>query len=106
MGAVRLTGSNFNAEVIQSDKPVLVEFWAEWCSSCRMLEETIIEAAAAYEGKVKVGIVDIDKDLNLAKRYGVMSFPTLLLFSQGVPEEKSTGVATKSHIANLLDKYV
>lgn len=103
---IQLTASNFDAEVMKSDKPVLVDFWAEWCSPCRMLAPTVDTIASDYEGKVKVGKVNIDENSGLAEQFGIMSIPTLILFNNGKAVEKSVGLVSKTLLTNMLDKYV
>lgn len=103
---VKLDSSNFDAEVMKSEIPVLVDFWAEWCSPCRMLSPTVDTIASDYEGRVKVGKVNIDENSSIAEQYGIMSIPTLILFSGGKPAEKSVGLVSKTLLTNMLDKYV
>jgi len=81
---VEFTDQNFEAEVLKSDKPVLVDFWAEWCMPCRMLAPTIDKIAEAYLGKVKVGKVDTDSNREVAMKYGISAIPTVILFKGGV----------------------
>src|SRR5215217_6347005 len=80
---MELTDGNFEAEVLKSDKPVLVDFWAEWCMPCRMLAPTIEKIAKDYAGKVKVGKIDTDSNRDVSMRYGISAIPTVILFRNG-----------------------
>lgn len=87
MAEIIITEENFENEVLNSDKPVLVDFWAQWCGPCRMLGPIIEEIANDYEGKVKVGKVNVDEQPNLASKYGIASIPTVIVFKNGKPEK-------------------
>ena len=97
-----LTKENFAQEVLQSDKPVLVDFWATWCGPCRMLAPVIEEIANEYAGKVKVGKVNVDDERELALEYGVSSIPTVMVFQNGEVKETSVGYRPKEEIEQLL----
>ena len=101
MAIVELNAQNFDKEVLQSDKPVLVDFWAAWCGPCRMLAPTIDEIAAEQSG-VKVCKVNVDNEEELAVRFGIMSIPTLLVFRDGQPIDQSLGVVPKQTILDML----
>lgn len=102
MAEVILTKENFETEVLNSDIPVLVDFWATWCGPCMMLSPVIAELAEELEGKVKVGKVNVDEQNELAMQYRVASIPTLLLFKNGELVKTSVGFMPKSEIiANL-----
>ena len=88
----------FNKEVLESDKPVLVDLWADWCGPCKMLAPTVSEIADEYEGKVKVCKLDVDQAMDIAMSYGVASIPTLILFKDGEIVKKSVGVVSKEEI--------
>ncbi len=102
MAEVILTKENFETEVLKSDIPVLVDFWATWCGPCMMLSPVIAELAEELEGKVKVGKVNVDEQNELAMQYRVASIPTLLLFKNGELVKTSVGFMPKNEIiANL-----
>lgn len=96
-----LTDANFEEEVLKSDIPVLVDFWATWCGPCMMLAPTVEEIAKEYEGKVKVGKVNVDEAVELAKKYGIMSIPTLIIFKNGEISDKVIGFVPKEQIVKM-----
>lgn len=98
MAEIKLTAENFENEVLKADKPVLVDFWAEWCGPCKMLAPVITEIAEEYEGKVKVCKLNIDEEMPLAVQYGIASIPTVLLFENGEIVKKSIGFAPKENL--------
>ncbi|MBN2446142.1 MAG: thioredoxin [Phycisphaerae bacterium] len=100
---LHFTDDNFEAEVLQANTPVLVDFWAEWCGPCVMLAPTIDELADLYAGKVKVGKVDVDKAQQLAMQYGVQNIPTVVLFDKGEPVEKIVGARQKKDYQAAID---
>ena len=97
------TESNFEQEVLQSDTPVLVDFWAEWCMPCRMLAPTIDKLATDYTGKVKVGKVDTDANREIAMKYRIESIPTVILFKNGQPAQKFVGLRHERDFRQALD---
>jgi thioredoxin 1 len=101
-----LTDTNFKQEVLDSDKPVLVDFWAEWCQPCRMLTPTIEQLATEYEGKAKVGKVDTDSNRETSVKYGIQAIPTVLLFKGGQVQKKFVGLTSKDQFKNALDQLV
>ena len=101
-----LSENNFEEEVIKSDQPVLVDFWAEWCGPCKMLGPVIEEIADGYSGRAKVGKVNVDQNQALAGKYGIRSIPTLMVFKDGNVVEQVVGVQSKQKIEEILDKYL
>ena len=102
MAGIIITEQNFEQEVLQSDKPVLVDFWATWCGPCRMLAPTIELLAEEMEGIAKVGKVNVDEQPGLAARFGISSIPTLIVFEDGKVKNTSVGVIPKSMIEDML----
>ena len=102
MAEIILNKDNFESEVLKSDMPVLVDFWAAWCGPCKMLAPTIAELAEEYKGKVKVCKYNIDDDASIAIKYGVVSIPTVILFKDGEVADKSIGFVPKVAIEAML----
>ena len=100
------TDSSFDQDVLRSEVPVLVDFWAEWCGPCRMIAPTIDTVATEYAGKVKVGKVDVDTNNATASRFNVFSIPTLLLFKGGQVVEQRVGAVGKSEVQKMIDAHV
>ncbi|MCS6808974.1 MAG: thioredoxin [Bacteroidota bacterium] len=100
---IHLTDDNFQAEVLNSDKPVLVDFWAAWCGPCRMIAPVIEELARDYAGKAKIGKLDVDNNQRVAMQYGIRSIPSLLIFKDGKVVDQIIGAVPKSHITAKLD---
>lgn len=101
---VTLTETNFEKEVLQSPTPVLVDFWAEWCGPCKMIAPILDELAGEYDGKVKVGKVNIDEHQSIATQYGIRAIPTLLIFKDGEVAEQVVGMRSKRDLKANLDK--
>jgi len=101
---VELTDNNFQNEVIDSDKPVLVDFWAPWCGPCRKIAPMIDELAAEYSGAVKVGKVNIDDNQQSAFNYGIEAIPTLIVFKAGQPVQRFQGIPAKARVQEVLDQ--
>jgi thioredoxin 1 len=99
------TDDGFDKDVLNSDVPVLVDFWAEWCGPCRMMGPTVDQVATEYAGKVKVGKLDVDSNQQTAMRYGIRGIPTLLLFQGGQVVEQKVGAIGKPEFQKMLDKY-
>jgi thioredoxin len=100
---MEITNVNFDERVLNSEQPVLVDFWAEWCAPCRMLSPVIDEVAGQYGDKAKVGKVNIDEQPELAQRFSVMSIPTLIMFKDGTVSGRSVGVVAKNKISEMID---
>jgi thioredoxin 1 len=101
---VTLTQENFAQQVLQSPAPVLVDFWAEWCGPCKMIAPLLDELADEYDGKVKVGKVNIDEQQSLAAEYGIRAIPTLLLFSKGQVADQLVGAKNRRDFKASLDR--
>jgi len=101
---VTLTQENFSQLVLQSPAPVLVDFWAEWCGPCKMISPLLDELADEYDGKVKIGKVNIDEQQNLAAEYGVRAIPTLLVFHNGQVTDQIVGARSKRDLKASLDR--
>ena len=99
-----VTTNEFNDKVLASDVPVLVDFWAEWCGPCKAIGPSVEQLATEYAGKAKILKVDVDREGELATRYGVMSIPALLVFKGGKVVEQMVGAAPKAQIAALIDR--
>lgn len=100
----KFTAANFEAEVLQSDKPVLVDFYADWCGPCKMMAPLVEQLAAEYEGTAVVGKLNIDDEEDIATRYRVMTIPTLAVFKGGKLVDKLIGVNPKEAVKAMLDK--
>ena len=103
MAVIELTTQNFNEEVLQSDVPVMVDFWASWCGPCRMVSPIVDEIAEEVQGKAKVGKVNVDEQGDLASQFGVMSIPTIMVFKNGEAVATSFGAKSKAELLALLD---
>ena len=102
MAEIVLTDMNFDSEVLKSEQPVLVDFWASWCGPCRMLAPVIEEIAKEYEGKIKVGKVNVDEQPALAGKYGISSIPTVILFKGGQIASSAIGYRPKEDLEAML----
>lgn len=102
----QFTNDNFETEVLNSDKPVLVDFWAEWCGPCRMLSPTIDDLANDFDGKASIGKVNTEDSPEIAMQYNVMSIPTVILFKDGKPVKQFVGLRGKADFANALNELV
>lgn len=99
---IEITDANFE-EIIQSDKPILVDFWAEWCGPCKMIGPVVEEIAGEYDGKAVIGKVDVDSNPAVAAKFGIRSIPTLLYFKNGQIVDKQVGAVPKAVLAQKLD---
>ena len=100
------TSENFSTEVIESDTPVLVDFWAEWCGPCRVIAPVVDEIATEYSQKVKVGKLNVDNHNQVASQYGVRSIPALLIFKNGTVANQIVGAVPKNKITEILDSVI
>ena len=103
---LNFTDATFDQDVLRSDVPVLVDFWAEWCGPCRMMAPTIDVVAHEYAGKVKVGKLDVDSNGGTAMRYNIRGIPTLLLFKDGAVVEQRVGAVGKSEVQKMIEAHV
>ncbi len=100
---MKITNDNFKSEVLESDIPVLLDFWAEWCGPCRMLSPVVEEVAAEREGKIKVGKVNVDEEILLANEFGVSSIPTVVIRKGGKSVAKTVGYMPKAELDAFID---
>ncbi len=103
---VTLSSENFQAEVLDSPIPVLVDFWAEWCMPCKMIAPAVEELGKSYSGKLKVGKVNVDDEGDLAAQYGILSIPTLLVFKNGEMVRQQVGAVPRSAIEAMVKEYL
>jgi thioredoxin 1 len=103
---VVITQENFESEVVQSDKPVLVDFWAEWCMPCKMLGPIVEQIAEEHSDKIKVGKVDVDQAGEVATKFGIVSIPTLIIFKDGKPANQRIGAGSKQAIEEFISDYI
>ena len=106
MAALEVTDDSFSNEVLNSELPVLVDFWAEWCGPCKMVSPIVEELSNEYNGKVKVAKLDVDSNPQTATNYGIRGIPTLLMFKDGAAVDQIVGAVPKNHIAERLDKII
>jgi len=103
---VVLTNDNFEQEVLKSDKPVLIDFWAQWCGPCRAVAPVMDELANDYNGRAKIAKVNVDEQGELAAKFRIMSIPTVMLFKNGQVAEKIIGARPKAEFVSILDKNI
>lgn len=106
MKPVEVTDANFKSEVLESKTPVLVDFWAEWCGPCKMIAPVVEELAKEYDGKLRVGKVDVDSNQQMAMQFGVRSIPTLLIFKNGRVVDQIVGAVPKRMLAEKVLKHL
>jgi len=100
---VHTSDGNFEADVLKSDKPVLLDFWAEWCSPCKMIAPLLDEAAGEYADKLNIVKINIDENPNTPQKFGIRSIPTLMIFKDGAPQAQKLGAMSKSQLTEFLD---
>jgi len=103
---ITVTGANFDAEVINADVPVLLDFWASWCNPCRMIAPFIEQIADEYDGRLKVGKINVDEESELALRHNIVSIPTLAIYKNGGLVFTQSGALPKNELVKLADKYL
>ena len=99
-----VTDQNFEQDVLKSDQPVLVDFWAEWCIPCKMLTPTVEQVAQQYEGQAKVVKMNVDDNPQVPPRYGIKGIPTLILFKGGIEADRVVGATSKENISRMIDR--
>jgi len=104
--AKEVKDENFKTNVLNSDKPVLVDFWAEWCGPCRMIAPTIEAVAEDFDGKADVFKMNVDDNMDIPQRYGVRGIPTLIIFNGGEEQERIVGAASKEAISRIIEKHI
>ncbi|MFQ5341679.1 MAG: thioredoxin TrxA [Anaerolineae bacterium] len=103
---IHVTDASFDSEVLQSDKPVLTDFWAEWCGPCKMIAPILEDIASEYEGDLTIAKVDVDENPGIAMRYGVQSIPTLILFKNGQEAKRVIGAMSKERLMSQLTPHL
>jgi thioredoxin 1 len=103
---VSVTDSNFEAEVLQSDIPVLVDYWAEWCGPCKMIAPILEDIAGDYDGKVKIAKLNVDENPDTTAKFGIRGIPTLILFKAGEKAAAQTGAVSKSQLTAFIDSEI
>jgi thioredoxin 1 len=105
-GIIEVTDANFDQDVLKSDQPVMVDFWAAWCGPCKALAPVVDQVATAYSGRVKVAKMDVDRNMATPQRYNVRSIPTLLIFKGGQVREQLVGYKDRDVIEEVLNKHL
>ncbi len=104
MSIVQVTDDNFDSEILKSDQPVLVDFWAEWCGPCKMIAPILDQIAEEYKDRLRIAKLNVDENQSLAMQFKVRSIPTLMLFKAGVVEAQEVGLLSKEQLRKLLDE--
>jgi len=104
--AKEITDANFETDVLASDKPVLVDFWAEWCGPCRMIGPSVESVAEDFDGKAGVFKMNVDENMNVPQRYGVRGIPTLIVFKGGEEQERIVGAVSKDALTEAIQKHI
>ncbi len=104
MSIKHITDENFESDVLKSEQPVLMDFWAEWCGPCKMLAPILDQIAEEYKGRVQIAKLDVEKSQSIAMQFSVRSIPTLILFKDGVVEAQHVGMLSKEQLIKLLDE--
>ena len=104
MSIVHITSENFEKEILQSDQPVLVDSWAEWCGPCKMIAPILDQIAEEYKDRLQIAKLDVEENQNIAMQFGVRSIPTLILFKGGVVDAQHVGMLSKEQLSQLLDE--
>ena len=104
--AQAFTDSNFQTDVLSSDKLTVVDFWAEWCAPCRMIAPSLEQVAEAYQGKADIRKVNVDENSEFSDKYGIRGIPTLILFKGGQEQERIVGAVSRESIQKVIDKYI
>ena len=103
MSVLKITNKNFEEEVLNSDKPVIIDFYADWCGPCKAMSPVVEALAEEYAGKIKVGKINVDNNQDIAMKYGVMSIPTFIFFKDGKNVSKTVGMQTKRELVNAIE---
>ena len=106
MSLKHFTDESFKKEVTESELPVLVDFWAEWCGPCKQIAPIVEELAKEYSGKIKIGKINVDDHPRIATRYGIMSIPTLIIFKNGKISDQAVGALTKVELKRLIEEHI